>query len=31
VGLDPQVPLTKRNEGGDVLNTIGVQVLQLDA
>jgi len=30
VGLDPQVPLAHRDEGHDVLDPIGVQVLQLD-
>ena len=30
VGLDPQVPLAHRDEGRDVLDPVGVQVLQLD-
>ena len=30
MGIDPQVPLTHRNKGRDVLDPIGVQVLQLD-
>ena len=30
VGLDPQVPLAHRDEGRDVLDLVGVQVLQLD-
>ena len=30
VRLDPQVPLTHRNEGHDVLDLIRVEVLQLD-
>ena len=30
VGLDPQVPLAHRDEGHDVLDPVGVQVLQLD-
>ena len=30
VGLDPQVPLAHRDEDRDVLDPIGVQVLQLD-
>ena len=30
VGLDPQVPLINRDEGRDVLDPVGVQVLQLD-
>jgi hypothetical protein len=30
VGLDPQVPLTKRDEGRDMLNPIGIQMLWLD-
>jgi hypothetical protein len=27
VGLDPQVSLTKRNEGRDVLNLVGIHML----
>jgi hypothetical protein len=27
VGLDPQVPLIERDEGWDVLNPIGIQML----
>ena len=30
VGLDPQVPLAHHDEGRDMLDLIGVQVLQLD-
>ena len=30
VGLDPQVPLAHHDEGCDVLDPVGVQVLQLD-
>ena len=30
LGLDPQVPLAHHDEGHDVLDPVGVQVLQLD-
>jgi hypothetical protein len=30
VGLNPQIPLAQRDKGHDVLNPVGVQVLQLD-
>ena len=29
MGLNPQIPLAQRNEGRDVLNPIGIQMLQL--
>jgi hypothetical protein len=30
VGIDPQVALAQRDEGRDVLDPIGIKVLQLD-
>jgi hypothetical protein len=30
VGLDPYIPLAQRDECRDVLNPIGIQVLQLN-
>ena len=30
VGFDPQIPFTQRNEGRDLPDPVGIQVLQLD-